>query len=215
MSKLCIVFDLDDTLYKEIEFLKSGFRFIVEKLQLTQRELIYENMLRKYQSGEDAFDYIKQLYCDIDKDSLLKWYRSHKPNICMNADTIACLNNLKERGIILGLITDGRSLTQRNKIEALKLDKFFNNDNIVISEEIGAEKPSRKSYNYFSHKYPQNKLFYVGDNSKKDFIAPNELGWTTIGLRDNGKNIHSQVRIGGSYEPQIWINNILEIARYL
>lgn len=213
MSKTCIVFDLDDTLYKEIEFLKSGYKYIVNKLPLMEKDQIYENMLQKYKVGEDVFNYVQQLLPEFDKSVLLQWYRSHKPDIHLDDNTLDCLKFLKTNNVILGLISDGRSVTQRNKIEALGLNELILDEDIVISEELGSEKPSEINYQYIAQKHPGCSFFYVGDNPKKDFIAPNKLGWKTIGLRDNGQNIHPQSP--GVFEPQIWINDITEIKKFI
>lgn len=43
------------------------------------------------------------------------------------------------------------------------------------------------------NRYPECRDFtYVGDNPRKDFIAPNALGWLTVCLKDDGRNIHKQ-----------------------
>ena len=64
--------------------------------------------------------------------------------------------------------------------------------------------------------YPQCQDFtYVGDNLNKDFVAPHALGWTTICLRDDGRNIHKQVasEMDDNHIPQRWILNISEIYK--
>ena len=50
-----------------------------------------------------------------------------------------------------------------------------------------------ENYAYFMKRYSYCQSFiYVGDNVKKDFITPNALGWKTICLKDDGRNIHKQ-----------------------
>ena len=57
-------------------------------------------------------------------------------------------------------------------------------------------------------------FIYIGDNTKKDFIAPNKLGWETICLRDNGLNIHQQnFNLDSSFLPKYMINNLAEIVK--
>ena len=64
---------------------------------------------------------------------------------------------------------------------------------MVISEEFGSEKPALANYTYFMERYPECHDFTsVGDNPRKDFIAPNALGWLTVCLKDDGRNIHKQ-----------------------
>ena len=100
---------------------------------------------------------------------------------------------LKNQGVRIGLITDGCSVQQRNKIEALGLRRWIEEEDIIISEEFGSGKPALANFEYFMKRYPECHDFtYVGDNLKKDFIAPNALGWQTVCLKDDGRNIHRQ-----------------------
>ena len=100
---------------------------------------------------------------------------------------------LVAKGCRLGIITDGRTVTQLNKIEALGLHSLIADEDIVISERFGSEKPSPRNYLYFMNKYGADaRYYYIADNTAKDFIAPNRLGWTTVCLKDNGQNIHKQ-----------------------
>ena len=69
------------------------------------------------------------------------------------------------------LITDGRSLTQRLKIQALGLTDLF--DDILISEAMQSEKPDDKRFVFLQNKYPAAKRFiYIGDNIKKILSHP-------------------------------------------
>ena len=113
------------------------------------------------------------------------------------------------------MITDGRSVQQRNKIKALGLSEYF--DDVIISEEFGSEKPNINNYKYFVDKYGYSyKYVYIGDNINKDFIAPNLLGWSTICLLDNGKNIHKQsFHLENNTKPIYLINELKEIGNIL
>ena len=80
-------------------------------------------------------------------------------------------------------------LVKRIEIRAGEINK----GRAVISEDFGSEKPALANFEYFMKRYPGCSDFtYVGDNPDKDFIAPNTLGWETICLRDDGRNIHKQ-----------------------
>ena len=188
------VFDLDDTLYPEIEYLLSAYKEIAEKIKVISGDLIYDEMVKKYQSGENVFDWLISTYQkkndEISISNLLKTYREHLPNISINNETRNFLEALKALNIPMGCITDGRSITQRNKIKALGLGNYFTD--IIISEEFGSEKPNEKNYLYFEEKYSGKKFYFIGDNTSKDFIVPLKLNWFTICLKNKGGNIHSQ-----------------------
>ena len=206
-----VCFDLDDTLYKEIDYLKSAYREIAayaaeychgcSDTPMILAAKAYNAMLAAYQKGENAFECLNSfLGIDLPISEYLQIYRNHKPRISLSADVEQTLDTLKADGCIIGLITDGRSVQQRNKIEALGLSRWIANEDKVISEEFGSEKPSPANYEYFMKRYPECSDFtYVGDNPKKDFIAPNALGWTTICLLDDGRNVQKQ---DFSCEPQ-------------
>ena len=73
-----------------------------------------------------------------------------------------------------------------------------------------------KVYLFFSKiAFPNSKVFYyVGDNTKKDFVTPNKLGWKTICLKDQGKNIHKQnLRLGNKYLPMSMVDEFQEIIK--
>ncbi|MBC8617554.1 HAD family hydrolase [Parabacteroides faecis] len=213
MKNKIFVFDLDDTLYKEIDFLHSAYREIAQWVELKfSLNDIYPFMLRAYENKSDVFSLLIRTYnLPLTKDDLLDMYRLHFPVICLDSDTEDVLNvlNLDYR---LGMITDGRSITQRNKYRALELDRFIDDNDLVISEEFGSEKPSEKNFLFFQDKYINTDFFYIGDNLRKDFITPNRLGWTTICLIDDGRNIHRQdFSCPEVYLPQLTINTLEDL----
>ena len=220
-----ICFDLDDTLYKEIDYLKSAYREIAEYAagQCTGCSdsvnilaiKAYDRMLDAYREGQNTFEELnKFLGLKLPISDYLYIYRHHKPKIVLSEDAVRTLDALKAEGVRIGLITDGRSVQQRNKIEALGLSRWIDEKDMVISEEFGSEKPALANYEYFIKKYSECHDFtYVGDNLKKDFIAPNILGWTTICLKDDGRNIHRQeiFTIKEEAKPRKFIGRLMEI----
>ena len=205
-----IVFDLDDTLYKERVFVESGFRAVAQYLDSLS---FADEMLYSWEAGKNAFEQLisKHSLC-VSIDELLNVYRTHEPSINLDPSIIATLDLLVAHDRTLGLITDGRSKTQRNKIKALELYHWFPKDNIIISEEFGSSKPDVRNYRFFMSKFPGKSYTYIGDNIAKDFVAPKSLGWQTICLKDNGLNIHAQdFDLSDEYLPEITITKILEI----
>jgi putative hydrolase of the HAD superfamily len=149
----------------------------------------------------------------ISKEKLLQFYRMHFPTLVLNDGAAEVLTQIKSRGYFLGLITDGRSITQRNKLKSLGIESLF--DKIIISEEFGTTKPNSTNYEVFVQ-HDIIEYFYIGDNVKKDFVTPNKLGWTTVCLKDKGSNIHPQ-----SFDypreqlPKHIINNMLDLKNFI
>lgn len=213
MRQIVACFDLDDTLYKEIDFVKSAYGEIAASIR--HQEAV-QQMLDWYHEGKNAFAELINAYgLDITVGECLQMYRNHFPNISLDAGVKEFLNELKENGAKLGLITDGRSTAQRNKITALGLDGFF--DIEIISEEFGSEKPDLRNYQAVMDAFSNRQTYlYIGDNPAKDFIAPNQLGWDTLCLKNDGRNIHPQTfSVSKEYMPHHVINRIQEIREYL
>jgi putative hydrolase of the HAD superfamily len=216
LSNRVVCFDLDDTLYKERDYLRSAFREIAAYVTghyTGSEEDNYNILITAFENGASPFQEINaKLNIDVPTEYYLRMYRQHRPSICLSAEALDTLTSLKNKGYILGLITDGRSITQRNKIAALGLGRLFSDDNIIISEEFGSEKPSEGNYLYFVEKYPKADFVYVGDNLKKDFIAPKKLDWYNICLLDDGQNIHRQdFKISEPFTPNCYIHTLAEI----
>ena len=211
LSDTVICFDLDDTLYKEIDYLKSAYG---EVAAFVGHPEAVEQMLEWYQSGENAFKNLIDKYeTGISVADCLKIYREHYPQIKLEEGVKEYLEALKESDAKLGLITDGRALTQHNKIKALGLEGFF--DVEIISEEFGSEKPCVNNYEVVMNMFPERKIFiYVGANPSKDFLAPNQLRWRTVCLKNDGRNIHRQdMSMPREYMPHRVINKIEETIR--
>ena len=210
-----IVFDLDDTLYKEVDFVLSGYRAVDARVKADYNfDDAFEIMRQAFEAHENPFDALeKAIDGNIDTKALVETYRNHMPDIALSRTTELTLDNLAGEDAVLCLITDGRSITQRNKIAALKLNRYILDENITISEEIGAEKTERRAFDIIAKKFPQAKQFYyIGDNTAKDFFWPNRMKWTTICIEDNGQNIHKQKFDGDRmHNPQIIISNFYEV----
>lgn len=183
-----ICFDLDDTLYNEIDFLRSGYKFIAGQLEHEWQSL-FDHMINLYSSGKNAFEYVSKVY-DLSISEQLEIYRSHQPDISPFPGVKKIFKDIDSYSGKIAVLTDGRSITQRHKIQALGLNSWI--DEIIISEESGYEKPDPYNFNMVTDRFPDHKYSYIGDNPSKDFVVPNKLGWETICVRDNGKNIHDQ-----------------------
>lgn len=205
-----IVFDLDDTLYNELDYLKSAYRHISQHLEPKDWKTLYVSIFSLYRSKENVFDILTSKY-SIDHKTLLDMYRYHLPQITLFNGVLDVIKTIKNKNGKIGIITDGRSRTQRAKIKALGILDFI--DKIIISDEVGTEKPEQANFKAIETSISGNNYWYIADNLKKDFVSPNSLGWKTVGLIDNGKNIHyeSHRYLGNEHKPQEFILSFNEI----
>ena len=218
-----IVFDLDDTLYPEREYVQSGYRVIAAALASEEwdRSRIYDLLWQEFESG-DRRRVFNSILRQMDREDspeeitrLVKIYRQHRPELTLDRDVRALLETLKSQ-FKLGLVTDGFLPAQKLKVQALDLESFF--DSICYTEELGREywKPATKAFERISRALqcePQ-QCVYVADNPAKDFIAPNQLGWQSIELQCDWQ-IHKDKTAPPEVQAQATVqrlNTLLEIV---
>ncbi len=219
-----VLFDLDNTLYPEIDFVKSGFavvsRYLAGRYNLDEKLIADEmfSILQKDGRGKVFDTLLKKinLYSDDNVKLLLYLYRSHRPTIKFYPDVIPVINKLQTNGYLLAIITDGMASVQKNKVDALKLNNLIKL--IIYTDELGREcwKPSTISYKIALNlmKLTAEQAIYIGDDISKDFIGPNELGMTSIQIvRNNFKNIHNN--LAEMVQPKIVIKELKEILDIL
>jgi putative hydrolase of the HAD superfamily len=205
-----IIFDLDDTLYDERSYLESGFLSVAQAIdQNIQAHFVF--LMNAYEQKQDAFaELIKTFSIKQSKTDLIDIYRRHTPNIHLRPNVKKMLDELKANAIFMGLMTDGRSTTQRLKLKALGIENYFNE--MLISEEFGSEKPCIDNYKAFmgNESFP---CVFIADNPKKDFVSANALNWQTIGILDNGRHIHKQDKtLDHNYQPKYWIEQFSDLT---
>ncbi len=209
----CLVLDLDDTLYKEYDYQTSGLKYVEEQvLSLYGVDLTGKLLELRNQGVDDIFlevTNILNMPASI-KDSFLMMYRYHKPDVELTLETKDFLKSVLNDFKQVVILTDGRSLSQRLKLESLGLIEIP----VFISEEWNSIKPDNKRFVAIMEKYSTCTQFcYIADNPSNDFIAPNVLNWISICLRGDQRNIHSQDAYGvdKEYLPQFWLNSLSDI----
>lgn len=232
-----IAFDLDDTLFRERDFCRSGFRFLCnpQKYKIdglstipdskSLREL-YEIMDLELSGRRNPFTPFEEFFmprvlndgAEWDLQKHIQAYRGHKPEgICLSEEIHDMLEGLSSRGYRMALVTDGRSVTQRRKIEALGIKRFIPDELIFISEETGHDKHSKEMFASIVRHFPEaSGFFYIADNPEKDFYHPNLMGWTTMQVPYNSDNVHPEKDPPSEiHAPQIKLENYLSVLQLI
>ncbi len=178
-----VVFDLDDTLYPEKDYVRSGYRAVAK--EFSQIENMEKKLWNAFENHLPAIDVVldREDIRDInEKEKALKIYRMHVPEITVYPGIVEMLQRLKKQKK-LGLITDGRPIGQRAKLRALGIESYF--DKIIVTDELGGtkyRKPAKTAFILMQKALgvPFEEMVYIGDNTKKDFVAPEGLGMQTI-----------------------------------
>lgn len=207
-----VIFDLDDTLYSERQYVRSGFKAVGEYLGMEDAE---ERLWSYFEQGKPAIDcFLEDIGQRGERDICLEIYRSHKPEITLYDSVIGLIEDLYHHGIKVGIITDGRPEGQRNKIRALGLEKIVTD--IIITDELGGmqfRKPDTAGFRLMSARWglPYESIVYVGDNPSKDFQAPEQLGmrWIYFNNSDGlygerGRSIKQVIRSLNDIKGFVW-----------
>lgn len=209
-----LVFDLDDTLYSERTYSHSALSVVGDEMA---RRFSIPNpgstLIRAFEEREvDAIG-----ACLLDhglpaeaKDGLLAVMRDHRPSIQLRDDAARLIDSLRRSGRGYAILTDGRAVTQRQKIAALGCEDATY---ISISEECGWSKGDESRWIALENAIGARGFCYVGDNPAKDFMIPNLRGWDTVMLKSSGYNIHPQdYPMDVRYHPRRTVVSLDELA---
>lgn len=183
-----VIFDLDDTLYSEKDYVRSGYNAVAKHLHGI--EDAGDRLYSAFEAGKPAIDEVlaaEGVYTDELKDRCLREYRLHTPQITLYRESLCVLEKLQQMKIPVGIITDGRPEGQWAKIKALGVDRYAKY--IIVTDELGGteyRKPCEKAFCRMAELFslPFNKMCYVGDNINKDFAAPQKLGMRAIWFKN-------------------------------
>lgn len=219
-----VIFDLDDTLISEIEYIKSGYNHIAaiieERLKINKKQ-VFDDLISLFKENpQNVFNRLYEKYhIEYSNEMILdlvKEYRGHYPNIQFYNDVLPCLNELKRLGIKTGIITDGYAITQHQKLRAVEANKYF--DEIIVTDELGKDywKPHPKAFELIREKLKVNfdEMIYIGDNPEKDFYIRTIYPIKTIRIMRKD-TVHSSKFYHRSIEEDYRIKSLEEINKYL
>lgn len=218
-----VVFDLDDTLIKEVDYIKSGFDVVstsISKNYDLDKELVLKDMFELFDESSSyvynrVLDKNNVLYSKQEIMNLVEIYRNHTPQIRLSKKVIKVLEELRSKGYKIGVITDGYKESQRKKIEALNLEKHV--DKIIVTDELGREywKPHPRSFELMKEKLNVdfNEMVYIGDNPQKDFYINKVYPIKTIRLYSLG--IYKDDGYYKEVKENYRIKDLTEIIRLL
>jgi putative hydrolase of the HAD superfamily len=196
------VFDVDDTLYLERDYVRSGFialeplvlaRFGVAGFATVASQLFLEG--RRGDTFNVALARLGVAFDDVDISELVEAYRTHMPTIALLPDAAELIANLRMRGTRIGVLTDGPVASQLAKVASLGLNELA--EIVIATGQYGPGfgKPHPRGFREIAERSGCRSLTYVGDNPRKDFQAPHDLGWQTVRVRREGA-LHEYLESG-------------------
>ncbi|MDO6568446.1 HAD family hydrolase [Alteromonas sp. 1_MG-2023] len=210
------IFDLDDTLYDERQYVESGLRAVAAYVEdnwqvdkvLGLKQLI--RLLDKNGRGRVFNDYLAYNNIPVTKKNVKRCvaaYRLHKPVLSMEKQHLQLLHELPKP---LYLVTDGNKVVQANKVEALNISHLFKR--VFITHRFGVKHAKPSTYCFEKIRHAEgcdwNDMVYVGDNPAKDFVNLNRLGMRTVRVLTG---VHKSTVAKSLFDAQFTIKHINDL----
>lgn len=214
---MIIVLDLDDTLYNEIDYVKSGFACVADYLHRkfnVDANQSYARMLDELEKNGRGriFNVLLRYYGFYSKKNVnqcVSVYRLHHPSITINEDALRFLERFYDKPKYI--ITDGNKIVQKNKINALRISHFFKRIFITNIYGIKYTKPSPYCFLKISeieHQPPQ-KIVYIADNPNKDFLRIKPLGFKTVRIN---QGMYKNIVFTEDHDAQVTVETMDELT---
>lgn len=204
------VFDVDDTLYDRAEpFGKALEGLLGKRVWENVREwyLIYsrcsQEMFELHEAGKLSLEESRILRIQkamelcgesFDLERACQFQENYlrcQGRLTLSEEVTAMLEECRDCGIVLGLMTNGPFDHQMRKIESLGLLKWVKQEHILISGQVGSAKPDQKIFRLARERLGLlgEGIWMIGDAFDSDIAGAMEAGWHTIWLNRDQKNL--------------------------
>lgn len=214
------VFDLDHTLFDRYGTMAKIMPVFYEKFDFSEGmtlEKVTELMIKadklyNHDGWDVALDFLvkegmfkEPPTFEYYRDSLLAAFRTDAVEYPF---TKPMLDKLHAMGLKTGLITNGKSITQRSKIDRLGLESYL--DEIVISGEIGIGKPNPEPFKIMAKRLNMKpeEIIYVGDHPENDVDGSRGVGFIPVWVATLGRWTLPEIE-----KPNFSVNNVSEVPQ--
>ncbi len=230
MNLRAVLFDIDDTLFPTTKFAGRARRRAVDEMvhagldvdpEAAYAEL--EEVVREFSSnyGHHFDKLVLRLGARLKPGvhpaiviaSGICAYHAAKEHIRPYPDAVRALAALSATDLRRGVVTNGLTVKQAEKLVRLGLERAFSPNAIFISEEMGVAKPHPKIFSIAceSLSIPPSEALYVGDNPAKDIDPAHEAGLHTCLRRGEGR--HGEE--AAVHEPEFTVDTLDELVTIL
>lgn len=229
-----VLFDLDDTLHDDTLAYRSAAEEVAQEVAaehninslslkaayVAQAEGFWERLEAKQLTsklGNVRASLWQAALRDVGLDDAdlaarcgVRYNAFRRKHFKMFPGALELLHELRDRGVKLGLVTNGFAETHREKITLLNIGELF--DAIFIADEVGMIKPDPLLFAHACRKlqsFPSSSAM-VGDRYERDIRGALQAGLYTIWM-----NFHAATLPAGAPAPDLTVNTIGEVAQAL
>ncbi|WP_404331755.1 HAD family hydrolase [Mesobacillus maritimus] len=226
-----ILFDVDDTLYDQLQPFKNAFKMSLSHLTNAPIEELYvssrkhsDTLFNKSEAGTITLIELhtyrimtacKEFGIEISYNEAIefqKTYEEHQKKITLFPEIESLLELLNKKDKQLGILTNGPYQHQLMKIKQLGLTKWIPKENIFISSAIGSAKPDPLAFESVEKKLNLNKVktVFIGDSFENDVIGAKQVGWNSIWM-----NHRKKTKPGNTFHPDKIISTPKELLDFI
>jgi putative hydrolase of the HAD superfamily len=182
-----IIFDLDDTVYAETDYVVSGYRSVCSILAERGFSVKADDMLGLFWTSRDHVFDRAALQFGFPHEwvpELIERYRAHTPILALE-NKIQRVLVLLRQSYKLGIVTDGWKNVQQKKIDALKIDEYC--DAVILADEFGRGywKPNPAIFRICCERLgvSMGETLVVGDNPERDIAGARAAEMACVRIR--------------------------------
>ncbi|MBS7007352.1 HAD family hydrolase [Anaerostipes sp.] len=185
---LAIMFDVDDTLYDvSIPFCAACDKVFKEKYEISSMDLFLSGRKHDIPVVERIRKAFLSFGIEISEPEVTAFhdvYRIEQKKIELTAGMKEILGFCREKGIFTGVITNGFSQAQWNKIKQLRLEEWIPIERIIVSGDEGVRKPDPEIFKLAEKRFGLNPrdTWFIGDTYATDISGAVKAGWKSIWL---------------------------------
>ncbi len=194
-----VAFDLDGTLYPNIEFYSRLIPFVLKEHKLLMAMGKARDVLRAEEHKGHFYDHQARIMAEILKDDPASIkdktekliYRGWEPifkKVRLYSYVHETLKGCKDAGLKIGLLSD---FPLEQKIDYLGLDGYW--DVVLCSEEVNHLKPDPAPFLRLSELFsvPPQRILYVGNSVSYDIMGAKGVGMKTALVKSVYKKMFS------------------------
>lgn len=104
------------------------------------------------------------------------YFKTMYKSTTLKPETREVLETLKKQGYKLGLLSNGDSVSQHNKIKKVEIEDLF--DEVIVSGDISIDKPDRRIFDIMTKRLgiKNGECMMVGDVFSSDILGAHNAG---------------------------------------
>ena len=216
-----VLFDFDETLQDRTAAFEKYMDLFLDEfypdISLQEKNRRKEDMVSTGNGGYvDREEWYQSLidkwhWSDAQSKTVLANHYDNRFGDCcvIFKNTVPLLKELKERGLIVGIITNGPSYLQNHKLDQSGLRKYC--DITVVSGDVGVHKPDPALFKYTADKLglKTEECVYVGDHPINDIQGALDSGMNAIRMNwgwFKDKDLRKDIPV---------ITDIIDVLKYI